>query len=82
PNVLCILCLDLWDFCVSSDAEKSKKDHNINRKTIKWWGHWRLKQNTRTSEITKAKPEDNGSNVTNLFPLWKPTNMDTKTTIN
>jgi hypothetical protein len=27
PNDLCILCLDLWDLCVSSDAEKSKIAH-------------------------------------------------------
>lgn len=29
PNDLCILCLDLWDLCVSSDAEKSKIAHNF-----------------------------------------------------
>lgn len=41
PVDLCVLCLDLWDFWVSSDAEKDKqaqvKKYGGANKKIKEW---------------------------------------------
>lgn len=66
PLDLCVLCLDLWDFWVSSDAETSWIEET---RSIKAWLGWDQYKDKRSIMIVEQRATQKAKGVDIMDPM-------------